>query len=166
MVEACRATRPDVGLSHVALVVADLEKSIDFYACYAGLEAVHRRGREGHGVAWLSDGTRDFVLVLVENEHVDARLTGTAHLGVACASRGEVDRLSALARTNDCLLAGPDEAGPPVGYIALLGDPNGHNLELSYGQQVTATVAQADQPTQSELKSNERQDPRSQLPSS
>lgn len=140
MAEASRATRPDVGLSHVALVVADLETSIDFYALYAGLEAVHRRGREGHEVAWLSDGTRPFVLVLLENERVDVRLSGTAHLGVGCASRGEVDRLCALARSSGCWLAGPDEAGPPVGYTALIQDPSGHNLELSYGQQVGATV--------------------------
>jgi len=139
--EATSSTRPDVGLSHVALVVADLETSIDFYARYAGLQAVHRRGEEGHGVAWLSDGTRPFVLVLLENEQVDVQLSGTAHLGVGCASRGEVDRLCALARRSGCLLAGPDDVGPPVGYTALLRDPNGHNLELSYGQQVGATVS-------------------------
>lgn len=33
----------DVGFTHVAFVVRDLEKSIDFYGRYAGMEVVHRR---------------------------------------------------------------------------------------------------------------------------
>jgi catechol 2,3-dioxygenase-like lactoylglutathione lyase family enzyme len=136
-------TRPDVGLSHVALVVANLEASLGFYARFAGLEVVHRRGEPGRGVAWLSDGTRAFVIVLVENEQVDVRLTGTTHLGVGCASRGEVDRLSALAKREGCLLSGPKENGPPVGYMALLQDPDGHNLELSYGQRISAAIGSA-----------------------
>ena len=135
--------RPDVGLSHIALVVADLEASIDFYSRYGGLEPVHRRGDPGRAVAWLSDGSRPFVLVLVESDHAGAQLTGTAHLGVGCTSRSEVDRLSALAKQAGCLLAGPEQAGPPVGYIAILQDPDGHNLELSYGQRVHAAVTQA-----------------------
>ena len=135
--------RPDVGLSHVALVVADLEASISFYGRYAGLEVVHRRGEPGCEVAWISDRTRPFVLVLIEREQVDVRLGGTTHLGVGCSSRSEVDRLCALARADDCLISGPDEIGPPVGYMALLRDPNGHNLELAYGQQVSRTVAES-----------------------
>ena len=51
--------RPDVGLSHVALVVADLEASARFYARFARLEVVHRRGAPGHGVAWLSAADED-----------------------------------------------------------------------------------------------------------
>jgi catechol 2,3-dioxygenase-like lactoylglutathione lyase family enzyme len=135
--------RPDVGLSHVALVVADLEASIAFYGRYAGLEVVHRRGEPGREVAWITDGTRPFALVLIEREQVDVRLGGTTHLGVGCASRSEVDRLCALARADGCLISGPDEVGPPVGYMALLRDPNGHNLELAYGQQVSRTVAES-----------------------
>lgn len=136
--------QPDVGLSHIALVVADLDASIGFYARYGALEPVHRRGEPGHGVAWLGDGVHPFVLVLVENENVEARLSGTAHIGVGCASRSEVDRLAALAKQAGHLLSGPEEAGPPVGYIAILQDPDGHNLELSYGQQVHARAAAAD----------------------
>ena len=133
-------TRPDVGLSHVALTTANLNSSLDFYARYAGLEAIHRRGDPGREVAWLSDGARHFVLVLVEDDQVAVRLEGTTHLGVGCTSRSEVDRLCALAARNQCLLREPQDIGPPVGYMALLRDPDGHNLELSYGQQVGAAV--------------------------
>ena len=133
-------TRPDIGLSHVALTAANIDASLDFYSRYARMRAIHRRGRPGREVVWLSDGSRQFVLVLVEDAHVAVRLEGTTHLGVGCNSRSEVDRLSALAVREHCLLSGPDEIGPPVGYMALLRDPDGHNLELSYGQQVGAAV--------------------------
>lgn len=133
-------SRPDVGLSHVALTAADLDVSLDFYSRYAGMEAIHRRGQPGREVVWLSDGSRHFVLVLVEDANVAVRLEGTTHLGVGCNSRSEVDRLCALAARDQCLLSGPDELGPPVGYMALLRDPDGHNLELSYGQEVGAAV--------------------------
>ena len=63
-------SRPDVGLSHVALTAANLDTSLDFYARYAGMEAIHRRGQPGREVVWLSDGSRHFVLVLLEDATV------------------------------------------------------------------------------------------------
>ena len=128
---------PDVGLTHVALPVRDLDRSIEFYARYAGMEVVHRRtGSDGGGeVGWLSDRTRPFAIVLVERE-VDMVLAPFAHLGVACASRDEVDRLAGLAREEGRLAGGPHDSGPPVGYYAFIRDPDGHMLELSFGQEV------------------------------
>ena len=46
---------PDVGLTHIALPVRDVERSIDFYADFAGFEVVHQRGECGRRVVWLSD---------------------------------------------------------------------------------------------------------------
>ncbi|HCM8032506.1 TPA: VOC family protein, partial [Klebsiella pneumoniae] len=63
----------DVGFTHVAFVVRNLEKSIDFYSRYAGMEVVHRREPdlpEVRKVAWLSDRTRPFALVLVQVDAV------------------------------------------------------------------------------------------------
>ncbi|MCA1845406.1 MAG: VOC family protein, partial [Actinobacteria bacterium] len=83
----------------------------------------------------LSDGTRPFVLVLIETgKPFEHRLAGHAHLGVACDSREEVDRLAGRAGEAGCLLSGPSDSGPPLGYWAFLSDPDGHQLELSYGQ--------------------------------
>ena len=68
----------DVGLSHVALPVSDLDRSIEFYRRYADMEVVHRRtDTHGHGVAWISDLTRPFVIVLLESPEVEpARRVG------------------------------------------------------------------------------------------
>jgi catechol 2,3-dioxygenase-like lactoylglutathione lyase family enzyme len=121
----------------VALPAADLERSIAFYASYAGMQVVHRR----EGVVWLSDRTRPFVIVLIESDEAVEPLRPVAHLGVACGSREDVDSLCRRARDEQVLIAGPFDYGPPVGYWAFLRDPDGHTLEVSHGQEVGLAVA-------------------------
>ncbi|WP_287129479.1 VOC family protein [Candidatus Cyanaurora vandensis] len=133
----------DLGLTHVALPVRDLDSSLDFYGRYAGMKVVHRRQDDEGEVAWITDQTRPFVIVLIKKAQVTHPLLPSAHLGVACATREEVDRLCAQARAEGCLRDGPADAGAPIGYWAFLADPDGHTLELSYGQEVTFTVEQA-----------------------
>jgi catechol 2,3-dioxygenase-like lactoylglutathione lyase family enzyme len=142
----------DVGLTHVAFLVGDLDESIAFYRRYARMEVVHRRDEATSRVAWVSDRTRPFVIVLIEAptavprlllraaQAVVRRLVPFEHLGVGCASRDEVDRLAAEARAEGRLARGPTDYGPPVGYWAFITDPDGHTLELSHGQEVGLTV--------------------------
>jgi catechol 2,3-dioxygenase-like lactoylglutathione lyase family enzyme len=137
----------DVGLSHVALPVSDLDASLEFYRRFANLEVVHRREEHpGHGVAWISDLTRPFVVVLLQSElpAAGARLGGWAHLGVGCLSRAEVDRRLSEAAAAGYEIVGPCDDGPPVGYWGIIVDPDGHNLELAFGQQAGLAVADAD----------------------
>lgn len=135
------AGRHDLGLTHIALVVTDIDRSIAFYQRYAQMRVVHRRDEpDGSTIAWLSDLTRPFAIVLAKGPKPGAPLGPFAHLGVGCASRAEVDRLTELARGEGCLRSGPEDGGPPVGYWAFLSDPDGHTLELSFGQEVTLTV--------------------------
>jgi catechol 2,3-dioxygenase-like lactoylglutathione lyase family enzyme len=126
----------DRGLTHVALPVSHPNDSIAFYPPYARMQVVYRRtvSTTGFEVAWRSDTTRPFVIVLSERNQVDRPLFSPAHLGVACASQEEVERLCALARGEGRLLNGPRDAGPPIGYVAALRDPDGHTLEVSCGQ--------------------------------
>src|SRR5512141_2995754 len=111
----------DVGLTHIALPVRSLQASEAFYARYANMHTVHRR----QGVLWLADGTRPFAVVLIETTGTIKPLLPSAHLGVGVASRQEVDRLCQLAREAGCLLREPEDSGPPVGYWALIRDPDG-----------------------------------------
>ena len=76
----------DLGLTHVALPVSNLNDSIAFYTTYARMQVVHRRTvpTTGFEVAWMSDKTRPFVVVLSERSQVDSPLVPPAHLGVAC----------------------------------------------------------------------------------
>ena len=125
------------GFTHVALPVTDLDRSVAFYETWAGMKLVDRLEdpETANRAARLSDGTRPFVLALIETgKPFEDRLAGYAHLGVACSSRDEVDRLAARAREAGCLRRGPTASGFPLGYWAFLADPDGHQLELSYGQ--------------------------------
>jgi uncharacterized protein (TIGR02246 family) len=134
----------DLGFTHVALPVRDVERSIGFYAKYAHLQVVHHRIDQTTqaAVAWLSDLTRPFVLVLIEVPQVDSPLLPIAHLGVACPTREEIDQRCAAAQADGLLKEGPHDYGYPVGYWAFLSDPDGHTLEISYGQDVDVAVQQ------------------------
>lgn len=130
----------DDGFTHVAFVVRDLDKSIDFYKLYARMDVVHRREPnvpDARKLAWLSDDTRPFALVLVQADKVtDTPLGHFGHLGVACASREEIDKKIQIARAQGVLRREPEDAGEPVGYYVFFADPDGNTLELSYRQRV------------------------------
>jgi catechol 2,3-dioxygenase-like lactoylglutathione lyase family enzyme len=136
----------DIGLTHIALPVSNVERSIDFYSTYAGMQVVHRRTDKAEGVAvvWLTDLTRPFVIVLIQKNSVDTVLSPFAHLGVGCKSREYMDSLCEKARQEGVLLQEPKDSGYPVGYWAFLRDPDGHTLELSYGQEIGLTVERSE----------------------
>ncbi len=125
----------------MALPVTDLTRSLAFYETFTPLRVIHQRG-DGSGarVAWLSDGTRPFAVVLIEVAVVEAPLRPLGHLGVGCATPQELRKLCDLARSQGVLLADPREEGPPVGVWAFLRDPDGHTLELSHGQEIGRTA--------------------------
>jgi catechol 2,3-dioxygenase-like lactoylglutathione lyase family enzyme len=134
----------DRGLTHIALPVADVDQSIEFYATYAGMQVIHRRVDPATGVSvvWLSDFTRPFAIVLIQTSLVQMILSPIAHLGVGCKSREDVDVLCAKAKQEGVLIQPQQDAGYPIGYWAFLRDPDGHTLELSYGQEIGLTVEQ------------------------
>lgn len=128
----------DVGFTHIALTASDLDASARFYADFANMSVVHDRidADVGIRVMWLSDRTRPFVIVLMESENPTPILGPFAHLGVGCASAAEVDRMAAKAEAAGFLHKAPSDYGYPVGYLAMLRDPDGHMLELSFGQEI------------------------------
>jgi catechol 2,3-dioxygenase-like lactoylglutathione lyase family enzyme len=132
----------DIGLTHIALPVTDIERSIRFYSTYAGMQVLHRRidAETGVDVAWISDRTRPFVVVLIQTELVHPILSPLAHLGVGCKSRESMDALCERARQEGILIKEQQDSGYPVGYWAFLQDPDGHTLELSYGQEIGLVV--------------------------
>ncbi|MGL5796046.1 MAG: VOC family protein, partial [Waterburya sp.] len=81
--------------------------------------------------------------VLIQVPQVNNQLLPIAHLGVTCATREEIEHLCDRARADDILIKEPKDDGYPVGYWAFIRDPDGHTLEISYGQEVGFTIKQA-----------------------
>jgi catechol 2,3-dioxygenase-like lactoylglutathione lyase family enzyme len=125
-------------LTHVALRVRDIGRSIAFYERFAGLRVCHDRIDEGTRVVWLAEevGDPSFVFVLIPMAHADAGEPGVHHFGFSLASRDAVDAVAARARAEGALAAEPKYAGPIVGYYCIVEDPDRNWLEFSFGQSI------------------------------
>ena len=107
------------------------------------MQVIHRRNQASNPtreIGWLSDGTRPFAIVLAEIDVVENTLGPFAHLGVACATENELAELCEQAETEGVLRQPPKNTGGPAGIYAMLEDPDGHTLELSYGQEIAYTI--------------------------
>ena len=143
---------PESLFTHIAIPVRDLDETLAFYRRYTTLELIHERVDPESGLrsVWLANGAdltaeaARFVLVLICG-HLPAQITGDikeeygflrsiSHLGLSLNSREEVDRIAALAREEGVLLLGPRYMNPVVGYICLIRDPDGNQLEFSVEQ--------------------------------
>lgn len=140
----------DTGFTHLALQVRDLVKSVDFYQRYAGMQVIHQREpgtAEAQKVAWMSDLTRPFALVLVQSERSgDTPLGSFGHIGVACGSREEIDKKVAIARREGVLRRDAQQSERPIGYWAFFADPDGNTLELSFGPLIGLEIIMAISP--------------------
>jgi catechol 2,3-dioxygenase-like lactoylglutathione lyase family enzyme len=140
-------------LTHIALPVRSLADMLAFYERYTTMKVIHQRvdPETNLRTAWLANerditehGAR-FVIVLIEGqvprnvvgdaiqEHYGF-LTSFSHLGISLDSRDDVDRVAAMAKEEGCLVLGPMYRNEVVGYICLIRDPDGNNLEFSVEQ--------------------------------
>ncbi len=126
-------------LTHVALGVRDLDRTIAFYRRHVALHVVHERVDGGMRVVWLAERPTDvdFVIVLMPVPAGPRPGPGTLkHLGFAVGSRAEVDAAARAARAEGILRIEPTDAGPIVGYFCIVEDPDGNQVEFSYGQPI------------------------------
>jgi len=139
-------------LTHIALPVKDLDATLAFYERYTTLVNIHERidPQTGLRSVWLAnqrDVTADaarFVIVLICGK-LPTAVTGDikeeygflrsiSHLGISLESRDDVDRVAAMAKQEGCLLLGPMYRNEVVGYICIVTDPDGNNVEFSVEQ--------------------------------
>jgi catechol 2,3-dioxygenase-like lactoylglutathione lyase family enzyme len=126
-------------LTHVALFVRDVERTIEFYSRFAGLHVVHQRVDNDVPVAWLSEQESDprFVIVAIQMQPADPGFPpNMAHFGYDLPSREAVDEMAARATADGVLVQGPLDAGKIVGYYCMLRDPDGNLVEFSHGQPI------------------------------
>ena len=140
-------------LTHVALPVRSLDDTLAFYEKFTTLVKIQERNDSETKMrtAWLAnerdmttEGAARFVIVLMEGalpkqitgDIVEEYgfLTSIAHLGISLDSRAEVDEVAAMAAEDGCLVLGPMYRSPDVGYICLIKDPDGNNVEFSVEQ--------------------------------
>ena len=147
------AGSPQSLLTHIALPVRDLRATLDFYDRYTDLVMIHERHDPETNLrpAWLANAgdtegvdVARFVIVLIEGKLPTAItgdikeeygfLTSISHLGISCNSRAEVDEIAERARAEGNLLLGPMYRNEVVGYICIVTDPDGNNIEFSVEQ--------------------------------
>jgi predicted lactoylglutathione lyase len=139
-------------LTHIALPVRDLGATLAFFQKYTTLVNVHEREDAATGLhsVWLANerdvtpsGAR-FVIVLICGK-LPTEITGDikeeygflrsiSHLGISLDTREQVDEIAAMAKADGCLLLGPMYRNEVVGYICIITDPDGNNVEFSVEQ--------------------------------
>ena len=127
-----------VRLTHLGLPVTDLAKSIAFYEKWAGMK-VQERPKDPVGIqgARLVQKGGNFVISLLEMPvQMALPMPGVMHLGLECTSKAQVDKIAADAKKAGILISGPVDSGPDLGYQTYISDPDGNNLEFSFGQKV------------------------------
>jgi catechol 2,3-dioxygenase-like lactoylglutathione lyase family enzyme len=146
------STVPPSLLTHIALPVRDLDATLAFYEKYTTLVKIHERQDPDTGLrsVWLAnqrditDAAARFVIVLIAGK-LPTHITGDikeeygflrsiSHLGISLDSRDEVDQIALMAKEDGCLLLGPMYRNEVVGYICVITDPDGNNLEFSVEQ--------------------------------
>jgi lactoylglutathione lyase len=135
----------DFELTHFAIWVSDLDASMAFYRDYAGMNVLNeRRERSGTRAAWMADDQQRLILALLAPQRLPLakrlgielarRIGPPSHIGVECSSREEIERRCELARGQGILRKAAAERGGSTGYVGIIADPDGNDLELSFGQ--------------------------------
>ena len=137
--------------THMALRVADIDATIEWYTTMTPLELIDRRQDDMGFGAWLGmpgETNNPFLLVIAQffpetdpfKEAPIAKLAPFAHLGMEVPTREAVDEIAERGRAGGCLAMPPTMMPPPIGYICMLTDPDGNMVEFSWDQGVYATL--------------------------
>ncbi|HUI26224.1 MAG TPA: VOC family protein [Candidatus Kryptonia bacterium] len=117
------------GLTHIHLVVRDLERSLRFYQSVFGME---ERFRDGPKMVFLNTpGSND--LITLNEDPAEARLAGVnagvAHFGFRLANASHLDAAIAEveAAGGKLIRRGEHSPGAPFAYVQ---DPDGYVIEL------------------------------------
>jgi len=144
--------RPTVARwTHIALRVADIDKTIEWYLEYTPMELLDKREDEDGYGAWLghSDGgDHPFILVLAQffpdkDPFAPAPISTLApfnHFGIELPTKDDVDAIAARGEAAGCLAFPARMMPDPIGYICMLSDPDGNLVEFSYDQGVYEKV--------------------------
>ncbi len=122
--------------SHIAYIVKNIEKMIEFYEEFTEMKVTHKRIDGDVKVIWLRLlDTNSLTIVMIENPslNVDSyqRLN---HLGFDAVSKKAVDKISQKAEKAGVLKYKAQDGGIILGYFCIIQDPDGNQIEFAYGQ--------------------------------
>jgi catechol 2,3-dioxygenase-like lactoylglutathione lyase family enzyme len=117
------------GLTHIHLVVRDLERSLRFYETVFGMQ---ERFRDGPKMVFLNTpGSSD--LITLNEDPAEARFAGVnggvAHFGFRLANSADLDRAIAEVEAAGGRLVRRGEHAPGKAF-AYVEDPDGYVIEL------------------------------------
>lgn len=117
------------GLTHIHLIVRDLERSLGFYGHVFGME---ERFRDGPRMVFLNTpGSNDLITLNQDPQevHLAGSRGGVAHFGFRLAPPSDLDTaIAEVERAGGKLLSrGKHASGTPFAYVA---DPDGYIIEL------------------------------------
>lgn len=115
------------GLTHVAMAVADLERSERFYGELFGMKEVYR---DGEFVQLQTPGSRD-VLVLKLDPRRAGQRGGVQHFGFRLTDSSEIARAAAAVENCGGRVKGQGEFVPGEPYLFAI-DPDGYEVEIWY----------------------------------
>jgi catechol 2,3-dioxygenase-like lactoylglutathione lyase family enzyme len=117
------------GLSHIHLIVRDMERSLRFYQGALGMEERFRHG--DHMVFLSSPGSKD--LITLNESPEEARLAGVgggiAHFGFRLAEGSDVEQLIAEVEAGGGRIVRRGEHGNGVPFT-FVADPDGYVIEF------------------------------------
>ncbi len=116
--------------------VSALDACVRFYQRYCNFKVIDDQVRGEQRVVCMAESGREseFVLQLFSGgEDKPAAPEAYHHFGFAVDSRAAVDDEIAKGREEGILIGGPEDGPFPTGYFCGLKDPNGNNVEISYG---------------------------------
>ena len=126
-------------LTHIALLVSNIDDTADFYIKYCSVKVLHRRQdpNTGYRVIWMGKD-KNFVIVAMESENkpLQSKAKPLSHIGFALSSKEEVDKIAKIAEEEKLLNYGPVFLDPVAGYLCEILDPDGNSVEFSYGQEL------------------------------
>ena len=124
------------GLTHIALTVADLDRSADFYKQLLGSVEIYR---ESGFVQLQTPGTWD-VIVLERGREGVGKSGGISHFGFRLVDPADIDRAAdAIARAGG-VVTKKGEFVPGEPYLFAT-DPDGYEIEVWYELPTTADPA-------------------------
>jgi catechol 2,3-dioxygenase-like lactoylglutathione lyase family enzyme len=119
------------GLTHIQLLIADLDRSLHFYREVFGLQ---EKFREGSDMVFLSTpGSRDLITLHLNRDATQAsrvgQMGGISHFGFRLVDHSKLDEATAaVERAGGRLIhRGEHAPGFPFAYVA---DPDGYVIEL------------------------------------